>query len=227
MDIQSYSCFLLTPTDRVLLSLRRYVGSGGDQGYKHYHEAKNVIGQAEYITPGDVLKENGPISADDVRWPVKCCHCDYMFIDSDPKQYFQERLYMHGETGELMTLRAAPVGAMWFAEESNEYYASRKGADGKTLIVRTPGGDWCIDNRATNCDSACKHCGVAYKDHRAGVGCGHYEDAHANHKCWVRHGVAPNIHVDKNGHTCGAGAGSFQDAANIWHGFLHHGRLHS
>jgi len=41
------------------------------------------------------------------------------------------------------------------------------------------------------------------------------------HKCWVRHGEAPNFTVDKNGATCAAGAGSIQ--TSNWHGFLRNG----
>lgn len=45
------------------------------------------------------------------------------------------------------------------------------------------------------------------------------------HKCWVRHGRPEDgsLHVDKNGHTCGAGAGSIDTGK--WHGFLHNGEL--
>jgi hypothetical protein len=39
----------------------------------------------------------------------------------------------------------------------------------------------------------------------------------------VRHGEAPNITVDKNGVTCGAGAGSIQ--CGSYHGFLRNGEL--
>lgn len=78
---------------------------------------------------------------------------------------------------------------------------------GKHLVVRVPDGDnphghpWNIDGRANNC---------TMKDERS-------------HRCWVRHGEPPNVHVDKNGHTCAAGAGSI--LTDKWHGFLHNGEL--
>ena len=52
----------------------------------------------------------------------------------------------------------------------------------------------------------------------------HYEDARP-HKCWVRHGDPRTgiVTVDKNGVTCGAGAGSI--ATRGWHGFLREGML--
>jgi hypothetical protein len=47
------------------------------------------------------------------------------------------------------------------------------------------------------------------------------------HRCWVRHGTyGERLTVDKNGPTCGAGAGSFfMGANNEWHGFLRNGVL--
>jgi hypothetical protein len=45
------------------------------------------------------------------------------------------------------------------------------------------------------------------------------------HKCWVRHGDprTGELHVDKNGVTCSAGAGSILSGS--YHGFLHNGYL--
>lgn len=74
--------------------------------------------------------------------------------------------------------------------------------DGRHLSAMLPTGEtWDIDGRANNCplpqDNA--------------------------HRCWVRHGTPPNVHVDKNGHTCAAGGGSIMTAR--YHGFLHHGEF--
>lgn len=44
------------------------------------------------------------------------------------------------------------------------------------------------------------------------------------HRCWVLHGEWPNVTVDKNGLTCGAGAGSIVGHGG-WHGFLTNGKL--
>lgn len=99
------------------------------------------------------------------------------------------------------------AGAMWFAPWIEEWLKENRnwshhyhlGPDGRVLIVHTPAGDWIIDSRCSNCDK---------KDDNI-------------HHCWVRHGQAPDIHVDKNGNTCGAGAGSIQ--IGNWHGYLHNG----
>lgn len=70
------------------------------------------------------------------------------------------------------------------------------------LCVRTPGGDWVIDSRCSNC--------TLPKDD--------------THKCWPRRGVAPAITVDKSfGNTCEAGGGSI--ISGDYHGFLRDGYL--
>jgi hypothetical protein len=90
---------------------------------------------------------------------------------------------------------------MWFAPWLAECDAYR-GLDGRTLMVKLPGDhDWIVDGPASNC---------TIPDDKV-------------HKCWVRHGEAPNITVDKNGHTCNAGAGSI--AIPGYHGFLRNGQL--
>lgn len=76
--------------------------------------------------------------------------------------------------------------------------------DGKHLIVVTPDDhQWDTNGRASNCD----------------------QKLDTTHRCWVVHGTpeAGNLHVDKVGLTCGAGAGSIDTGR--WHGFLHNGEL--
>lgn len=75
--------------------------------------------------------------------------------------------------------------------------------------------------RWTNCDGRHLH-GVLPNGHRWDIdsrasNCGSPDDT--EHRCWVRHGEPPNVHVDKNGLTCTAGAGSI--LAGDYHGFLH------
>ena len=97
------------------------------------------------------------------------------------------------------------LGAMWFAVWQPPQWCW----DNETephLIVRCPDGangmhDWDIDSRASNC---------TLKNDRL-------------HRCWVRHGTPPMIHVDKQGVTCQAGAGSIWSGK--WHGFLTNGVL--
>lgn len=88
-----------------------------------------------------------------------------------------------------------PIGAMYYAD-----WYPRKGPDGHHLIAKTPGGLWHVDGRASNCTLP-------------------NDDVH---RCWVRHGVPPDVTVDKNGQTCGCGCSIGQRG---FHGFLRHGEL--
>lgn len=123
---------------------------------------------------------------------------------TDPKCYrYRCPIFRRVDTGEEMTLNDATPGAMFFADwykERPEYL----GPDGKCLIVVLPNGHhWMVDGRASNCT----------------------RKGDKVHKCWCRHGEAPNITVDKVGNTCAAGAGSI--AVEGYHGFLRNGYLES
>lgn len=191
-------CFLLVPTGRTRRFLRRYANNADEcPGGIGYHDAMNEIdvvdGKAtitDEIPPG--------IALDDPRWPAKCSACGRPFEDGDVRQLFAKSLYGRGDTGEEMALQDAPPGAMWFAPWMESWC---KGPDGRCLVVKTPGGDWMVDSRASNCTMP--------------------DDD--KHKCWVRHGEAPKVTVDKNGNTCGAGGGSI--ICGAWHGFLRDGGL--
>ncbi len=185
-------CFFLAPTKFESQYLRRYAGTFGDCSPNDYHNASVFIGQT-LRDPDGVIGDDHP--HDDPLWP-KTCDCGYQFKDEDNWQLFRRDLYRRDDTGEIMTLHGAPVGAMWYAD-----WYPFKGQDGHSLVVKTPGGEWCIDNRASNCSKP--------------------DDD--THRCWVRHGSPPNITVDKNGDSCAAGAGSI--AQKDYHGFLRNGYL--
>jgi hypothetical protein len=227
MSAAGVQCFLLEATEQVEVNLRRYASGCKGPSIYSFHNALFPIGRQRFGAEMSQYRvNNGPVELSDPRWPTKCAACDYQFKETDEKQYFVEHLYRRADTGEILTLAQAPVGAMWYAEQFNDWYANMRGPDGRTLIVRTPGGDWCIDARAKNCDSKCQNCGVAYNVH-SHQGCGSYVDHNPSHHCWIRHGDVPNVHVDKAGNTCGAGGGSWVSPNESWHGFLHHGCLHT
>ncbi len=94
------------------------------------------------------------------------------------------------------------VGAVW---DAHWYKESRKGSDGKSLVVLTPEGPWYIDGRSSNCTR---------KDDN-------------EHRCWVRHGSpeAGNLQVDKLGNTCESGAGSIRMVDRKNQKSLYHARL--
>jgi len=197
----SVQCFLIEETDQLERYLRRY----HDECEAPYRwlNGMNLIDIIEW--PKNTIisleaKGQQVFPHEDSRWPI-VCDCGHAFTDADHWQVFVERIYRRVDTSETMTLRTAPPGAMW-----NGWWLAEHGRwvgpDGMSLHVRCPDGhDWCIDARASNCTM---------------------KDDHV-HKCWVRHGEPPNITVDKNGHTCAAGAGSIQTPK--WHGFLRGGFL--
>lgn len=204
------TCFWLEETGEVRLSLRRYrSGSKGGEcsGPMGYHDASTPIGTAPILwlpEPPEGADHwysgrdgaSGVVSFDwpdhdDPRWPTRCA-CGYEFSAEDEWQHFHDRIMRRTDTGETLTIRDAPDGAMWDA-----YWYPCKGPDGRCVVARCPGGaDWIIDGRATNC---------ALPDD-------------TEHRYWVRHGEPPRLTVDKNGLTCAAGAGSIQ--AGDYHGFL-------
>lgn len=117
-------------------------------------------------------------------------------------------IYVNPATGEETS--ELPLGAMYFSDYG------RPGPDGKALVVKLPNGlFWYVDSRASNC---------TLKDDNI-------------HFCWVRHGdpAGCEVTVDKNGHTCSAGAGSIDSPGHrredgrvlreAWHGFLQGGKL--
>lgn len=114
------------------------------------------------------------------------------------------RIPIYRGDGREFTLSDAPPGAMWDADWRKSAFPEDVGPDGLSLIVVCPDGwHWCVDSEASNCT----------------------RKGDRTHKCWVRHGDprTGDIHVDKNGATCAAGAGSILTPK--WHGFLHHGHL--
>jgi len=117
-------------------------------------------------------------------------------------------IYRRVDTGEEFEFhgKQVPVGAIWRATWFEEFFDKETknqwcGTDGKCYVVMTPEGEWIIDSRASNCTR---------KDDN-------------DHKCWCRHGEAPNFTVNKVGNTCSAGAGSIQ--IGNYHGFLINGEL--
>lgn len=222
------ACFFLEPTGRARRGLRRYASSAVAAippcpGPLTYHNALvwiDVLPSAEAVS-SSVPSTVAPFLADP-RWPERCA-CGYVFTAADEWQIFCDALFRRTDTGEECTLRDAPAGAMWNAEWMD--WPAYQGPDGRCLVVRLPNGhDWMIDGVASNCDAPCQDCGEPVHRHLAkppSVPCRMIKPR--PHKCWVRHGEPPNLHVDKHGNTCNAGAGSI--LAGTYHGFLHHGKL--
>ena len=129
-----------------------------------------------------------------------CDKCGEKSPHAEPSGYGRRPLYdtPSGDSGPgaLFYVNHDPDDGCFFGWEN---------CDGSHLTCVLPNGhQWSIDQRASNC--------------------GRREDK--THRCWVRHGDPEKgepVHVDKNGDTCTAGAGSI--LAGDYHGFLHNGRL--
>lgn len=136
----------------------------------------------------------------DERWPTSCEACGQAFGTDAERGMRGSRIFVRADTGDEVTLGQAPIGACW---DADWYHDWRTGPDGRSLVVKTPGGDWFIDSEASNCT----------------------KKGDENHRCWIRHGKPEDgtLHVDKNGVTCSAGAGSIH--CGKYHGFLRQGHL--
>jgi hypothetical protein len=240
--LSNIECFLFEHQGVIRRSLRRFslaYDCTARPGLPRYHDAKvwledkprvwEEIKLPKGITPDEIeafrarwqamIKTHGTDSAAEAvspdseyirwqrdnphkrppEWPEHCT-CGYCFSETDHRQIFNDPLYTCEATAVTVPYSELPVGAMWHAGGSYWEDAWR-GPDGKILHVKTPGGPWNIDSRASNCTLPDDN----------------------EHRCWVRHGDAPRVTVDKAGLTCGAGAGSI--LAGDYHGFLQNGFL--
>lgn len=195
--------FWMEPTDLVRVTLRRFTFTNDKpcRATDWGHDADARIADSDLRTdwPGSSGDHPDVIPHDDPRWPQECEKCGEPFQLDDEWQLNVRQLYSGAPDGRLYNLWDAPVGAMWDAHWMSDW---RRGPDGLCLVVRTPGGDWTVDGEASNCT-------------RKGE----------PHQCWVRHGDprTGDVHVDKDGDTCAAGAGSI--AIGSYHGFLRNGHL--
>jgi hypothetical protein len=144
-------------------------------------------------------------------WPSKCDRCGTSFTHEDTISTGTSTIYSNaaaivraidwrsiGPAEWSGLLSDAPAGAMWWATWMDDFMHHQLE---HALVVKTPGGDWMPDERAANCTMP--------QDNE--------------HFCWVLHGPLENVTVDKNGKTCGAGAGSIAQPG--YHGFLRNGEL--
>jgi hypothetical protein len=171
---------------------------------KGYHDAMVELGRSrvvhdEYLGGMDA---SHPIES----YPTTCA-CGYVFGDGTRRHILRRRLLVTAQ-GEEVTWEDVQPGDLFFlntdCDKDHYCHGGWSNCDGKHLHCVLPGGHhWDIDGRASNCTMR--------------------EDT--THRCWVRHGDPEHgiIHVDKNGLTCRAGAGSI--VVPEFHGFLHNNML--
>lgn len=187
------------------------------------------------------------------QWKMECARCSHVLLlgtagdedDTPPhpencpgcgevygEKYFKSGtpFYLRDDTAEIIL--GSPPGMMTYAWWNDHDI----GPDGKCLVVYIPhyvdgaiapeGHCWYVDSLAGNCTVPCK-CGESYVRHNRGEtpNCQKFDPIdNRAHRCWVRVGEPPHVHVSKDGLTCGAGGGSIQ--GTNWHGFLRHGVLY-
>jgi hypothetical protein len=94
----------------------------------------------------DIIHVQDQPPHDDPRWPAKCEKCDYVFKDDDYWQVFCDWIYRNAETGEELSFRDLPIGAMYHADWYPDDY---RGPDGLALTVILPDKTpWTIDGYA-------------------------------------------------------------------------------
>lgn len=149
-------CFLVEPSGRTRRTLRRWTDGGRTE--THQHAARRVL---DVVPTGEAdsssLWRNTPAPSNGVPpslWPTHCDAGDgFEFTSTDIWQLLHEELYAPPSAAGCepleFALRDAPPGAMWDAP----WFAHlRSAADGRCLVVQTPGGEWVIDGPSDNGD---------------------------------------------------------------------------
>ena len=150
-------CFMVHPTSRFAVSLRRYASGSACTGKFGYHNA--VTGKLEEVQSAHNADRpvNGDVHPhDDPRWPTKCDHCDYVFTDGDTWQYRAEEIYI-SEDGREMLLSDRTPGMMYFvtwrtARLSPHYESTWKEKRPPLQVVCPNGKEWCVDAISSNGD---------------------------------------------------------------------------
>lgn len=157
------------------------------------HNALNFLKDSLILKDWNMCGE--PKDHADETWPTHCKDCGVEVPkEGITKQIHTKRLY-DTLSGELEP--GYLFWASWYPD--NMFWDNHQGPH---LCAILPNGrEWIIDSRASNCGSP---------NDRV-------------HRCWVRHGEAPEITVNKNGQTCSAGGGSIW--VDDYHGFLQDGNF--
>lgn len=184
-------CFLLEPTDRVQVSLRRYEGSVCPLPHG-YHNAENVIGEdaVRRTADGGYWGEGEMVDHADARWPTHC-GCGYEFKPEDRWQVNHTLLYRRQDTGEQMTLHDAPAGAFWWADwlarnQGSVHHQQRGG--GPHLMLKCPTGDWDLDAKSANGDGWTRQGEPPNVTAHPSIGI-HGKDGGFSYHGWLRNGV--------------------------------------
>jgi hypothetical protein len=219
-------CFMIEPIGKRYQWLRRlkFVASndaaflkcpGSSSGHDALVRIEDLVTPVPQIGQYETNRSAAEFLGDS-RWPVKCDFCEYRFVDADGRDVFDLRVYADADGHEFILpmyavrgVAKAPAGAMYWSPWTHHpdtdwvcsYWDGCRDPRGHLHVICPGGSEWDIDSRASNCTMPNDR----------------------GHRCWVRHGQAPMITIDKSGKTCAAGAGSI--VAGTYHGCLRNGEL--
>ena len=197
-----HRCFLITPTENIVVTLRRYAYKdsktpdvpicgrqeprypGADLVTHDTHNAEVEIAREVGTVEGSLDGNHtlGSIPREDPRWPTRCV-CGYEFQDTDHWQESRTRLYKRSDNGELVTTHDAPVGALYNARWL-DYDAYQRNEPHVALMCKTPAGEWMIDGPATNGPGWTRTGTPPDIDVTPSIGIGNPQRMHG----WLRHG---------------------------------------
>ncbi len=186
--------------------LRIYWDGGPCTKNSTYHNAMKHLEDSDVMH--DVIGGTIDDHPDD-EWPTACQDCGTP-VPADgkkQKQVFRKTLYTDGTSWRGFPGPGDMFYADWYActpgPTSNCHYRWTNCHGGHLMVICPNGAHWDTGSRASNCTMP----------------------EETTHRCWVVHGDPRTgvVHVDKTGHTCGAGGGSI--IAGDYHGFLHNGIL--
>lgn len=158
MEIQ---CFLLSRTDYVRRSLRRYVSVLGrscepplspNDDVNGFCDESAIIEEKLYKPKIGRYETSPDVSefASHPLWPTHCCRCGQPFQFADNWQVNDDRLWINTDLGICTSINKpseVPVGAMWFGEWMGDVGSTqwKQRGGGDHLFVKTPGGIWDTD----------------------------------------------------------------------------------
>lgn len=175
-----------------------------------YHEVRRLFDISDVKYDWQRHEDKGRLPPEDPMWPAVVCDRCGAIASAQAKNIHR----MVFTTARYDTKESElQVGDMYYTEHepgAEDCPGNWANCDGRHLnVICPPRWDWDVDSRASNCTMR--------------------DDQY--HRCWVRHGDPEKneLHVDKAGRTCAAGAGSIlvpgSNNTVRWHGFLHHNFL--
>lgn len=197
----NYRCYLLTHVSKVrhtllVIDLRSDCSANPGACCRAEHHDAVFVANVDKNGLADWVDCPTP-APDDKVWPTACARCKRLFAGDVMKSTMQELIY-RTDDGKEMTISEAPIGAMW--NEPGHRPLTLPSEDGLCLVVKTPGGNWCVDGPSWEN-------GVKKAD-----------------RAWKRTGTPPNITANPSIHILTTGLDG-SERRTVYHGWLRDGVL--